>query len=233
MREARVFDVYRGGQIPEGRKSVAVAVSFQAPDRTLSDDEAAGMRERIVAALRERFDAELRRWLEARSGDALGERLEHLDLHLRRARQQPAEVLLRHDQRPHGRCRLDGRRPRRLRDERDLAEEVTGSQRSDLPPLATDLGVAVEQNEELAPARRPPSSAPCPRGDRSRPRSARSRPAPSSSSGKRGVPASELRSSRSFAAPRLRESTVTGSANPTQVRSSYLEALANDMRGER
>ena len=60
VREARIFDVYRGGQIPEGRKSVAVAVSFQAPDRTLSDDEAAGMRERIVAALRERFDAELR-----------------------------------------------------------------------------------------------------------------------------------------------------------------------------
>jgi phenylalanyl-tRNA synthetase beta chain len=60
VREARIFDVYRGGQIPEGRKSVAVAVSFQAPDRTLSDDEAAGMRERIVAALRDRFDAELR-----------------------------------------------------------------------------------------------------------------------------------------------------------------------------
>jgi phenylalanyl-tRNA synthetase beta chain len=60
VRDARVFDVYRGGQIPEGRKSVAVAVSFQAPDRTLSDDEAAGMRERIVAALRERLQAELR-----------------------------------------------------------------------------------------------------------------------------------------------------------------------------
>jgi phenylalanyl-tRNA synthetase beta chain len=60
VREARIFDVYRGGQVPEGRKSVAVAVSFQAPDRTLSDDEAAGMRERIVAALRDRFDAELR-----------------------------------------------------------------------------------------------------------------------------------------------------------------------------
>jgi len=60
VREARVFDVYRGGQIPDGRKSVAVAVSFQASDRTLSDDEAAGMRERIVAALRDRFAAELR-----------------------------------------------------------------------------------------------------------------------------------------------------------------------------
>ena len=60
LREARVFDVYRGEPVPEGRKSVALALSFQAPDRTLSDEEAAGMRERIVEALRERFSAELR-----------------------------------------------------------------------------------------------------------------------------------------------------------------------------
>jgi phenylalanyl-tRNA synthetase beta chain len=60
VRHARVFDVYRGGQVPEGRKSVAVAVSFQAPDRTLSDEEAAGMREGIVVALRDRLNAELR-----------------------------------------------------------------------------------------------------------------------------------------------------------------------------
>jgi phenylalanyl-tRNA synthetase beta chain len=60
LREARVFDVYRGEPVPAGRKSVALALSFQAPDRTLSDEEAAGMRERIVAALRERYDAELR-----------------------------------------------------------------------------------------------------------------------------------------------------------------------------
>jgi phenylalanyl-tRNA synthetase beta chain len=60
LRDARVFDVYRGEPVPEGRKSVALALSFQAPDRTLSDDEASGMRERIVAALRERFAAELR-----------------------------------------------------------------------------------------------------------------------------------------------------------------------------
>jgi phenylalanyl-tRNA synthetase beta chain len=60
LREARIFDVYRGEPVPEGRKSVALALSFQAPDRTLSDDEAVGMRERIVAVLRERFDAELR-----------------------------------------------------------------------------------------------------------------------------------------------------------------------------
>jgi phenylalanyl-tRNA synthetase beta chain len=60
LREAQVFDVYRGDPVPDGRKSVALALSFQAPDRTLSDEEAAGMRERIVAVLRDRFGAELR-----------------------------------------------------------------------------------------------------------------------------------------------------------------------------
>jgi phenylalanyl-tRNA synthetase beta chain len=60
LRDARVFDVYRGEPVAAGRKSIALALSFQASDRTLSDEEAAGMRERIVAALRERFEAELR-----------------------------------------------------------------------------------------------------------------------------------------------------------------------------
>ena len=60
LREARVFDVYRGEQVGAGRKSVALHLAFQSPDRTLTDEEAAGLRERIVAALAERFDAELR-----------------------------------------------------------------------------------------------------------------------------------------------------------------------------
>jgi phenylalanyl-tRNA synthetase beta chain len=60
LREARVFDVYRGEQVGEGRKSVALHLSFQSPERTLTDDEAAELRARIVAALAERFDAELR-----------------------------------------------------------------------------------------------------------------------------------------------------------------------------
>ena len=60
LREARIFDVYRGEQVGEGRKSVALHLAFQAPDRTLTDEEAAAVRARIVAALAERFDAELR-----------------------------------------------------------------------------------------------------------------------------------------------------------------------------
>jgi phenylalanyl-tRNA synthetase beta chain len=60
LRDARIFDVYRGEQVGEGRKSVAVHLVFQAPDRTLTDDEVATTRTRIVAALDDRLGAELR-----------------------------------------------------------------------------------------------------------------------------------------------------------------------------
>jgi phenylalanyl-tRNA synthetase beta chain len=60
LREARVFDVYHGEQVGEGRKSVALHLVFQSPDRTLSDEDAAALRGRIVEALAERFGAELR-----------------------------------------------------------------------------------------------------------------------------------------------------------------------------
>jgi phenylalanyl-tRNA synthetase beta chain len=60
LREMRPFDVYRGEQVGPGRKSVAFAVSFQSAERTLTDEDAAALREKIVAALSERFGAELR-----------------------------------------------------------------------------------------------------------------------------------------------------------------------------
>jgi phenylalanyl-tRNA synthetase beta chain len=60
LREIRVFDVYRGGQIPPGKKSVALHVAFQSSERTLSDEDANALRERIVRVLAERFKAELR-----------------------------------------------------------------------------------------------------------------------------------------------------------------------------
>jgi phenylalanyl-tRNA synthetase beta chain len=60
LRDVRVFDVYRGDQVGEGRKSVALHLAFQSPERTLTDEEAAELRGGIVAALGDRFDAELR-----------------------------------------------------------------------------------------------------------------------------------------------------------------------------
>ena len=60
LREIRVFDVYRGEQVGEGRKSVAFAVAYQSAEGTLSEEHATSLRDRIVAALAEQFGAELR-----------------------------------------------------------------------------------------------------------------------------------------------------------------------------
>jgi phenylalanyl-tRNA synthetase beta chain len=53
LRSARVFDLYRGEQVGEGRKSLALALEFRAGDRTLTDEEVAERREAIRAALAE------------------------------------------------------------------------------------------------------------------------------------------------------------------------------------
>ncbi len=60
LRDVRLFDVYRGEPIPAGRKSLAYALSYQASDRTLEDDEVAGVHARVEKALRQRFRAEIR-----------------------------------------------------------------------------------------------------------------------------------------------------------------------------
>lgn len=56
----RLFDLYTGEQVPEGKKSLAYALELRVPDRTLTDEEAATVRDRIVLVLRERAGAELR-----------------------------------------------------------------------------------------------------------------------------------------------------------------------------
>ena len=51
LRAVSLFDVYRGSQIGEGRKSLAYALTFQAADRTLSDEDIAPLVQRIVERL--------------------------------------------------------------------------------------------------------------------------------------------------------------------------------------
>lgn len=55
-----LFDVYKGSQIPEGKKSVAYSVTFRADDRTLTDDEISAVFDKILAGLKEQLGAELR-----------------------------------------------------------------------------------------------------------------------------------------------------------------------------
>jgi phenylalanyl-tRNA synthetase beta chain len=55
-----LFDVYAGEQVGEGRRSLAWSLTFQAPDRTLTDAEVNDIHARIVADIHKRFQAEVR-----------------------------------------------------------------------------------------------------------------------------------------------------------------------------
>jgi phenylalanyl-tRNA synthetase beta chain len=57
LESVRLFDVYTGEQIGEGKKSLAFAMRFRAPDRTLTDSEVAEAREAAVALAVERHGA--------------------------------------------------------------------------------------------------------------------------------------------------------------------------------
>jgi len=60
VRGAEIVEDYRGEGIPAGKKSVLLRVAFQSPERTLSNEDAAALRERITAAVAGRFGASLR-----------------------------------------------------------------------------------------------------------------------------------------------------------------------------
>jgi phenylalanyl-tRNA synthetase beta chain len=55
-----LFDVFRGGQVGEGRRSLAFALRLQADDRTLTDDDVAAVRQAIIAAVESTHGAALR-----------------------------------------------------------------------------------------------------------------------------------------------------------------------------
>ncbi len=57
---ARVFDVYAGPGVPEGRKSVAVEVTIQPRERTLADAEIEALSRKLVAAAEKATGATLR-----------------------------------------------------------------------------------------------------------------------------------------------------------------------------
>ena len=60
LERVEVFDVYRGEQAGEGRTSLGMRLEFRAPDRTLTDEEAAERRAEILAALQAELGASLR-----------------------------------------------------------------------------------------------------------------------------------------------------------------------------
>jgi phenylalanyl-tRNA synthetase beta chain len=54
------FDVYKGKQVPTGKKSIAFSVRFRAPDRTLKSEEADAFQQSIIHKLSDKLGAVLR-----------------------------------------------------------------------------------------------------------------------------------------------------------------------------
>ncbi|SHE32740.1 phenylalanine--tRNA ligase subunit beta [Desulforamulus putei] len=61
LKKVDIFDVYQGSQVPEGYKSVAFSMKFQAPDRTLTDEEINDKMQRITNSLTAQTGAVLRK----------------------------------------------------------------------------------------------------------------------------------------------------------------------------
>ncbi|HYO04813.1 MAG TPA: phenylalanine--tRNA ligase subunit beta [Mycobacterium sp.] len=61
LEDVRIFDVYAGPQIGKGNRSLALALRFRAPDRTLTEDEASAARDAAVEAAAARVGAVQRR----------------------------------------------------------------------------------------------------------------------------------------------------------------------------
>ena len=61
LEEAKLFDVYRSEKIGESKKSVAYALKFRVPDRTLTDEEVNVAMKEILDSLEKEVHAELRK----------------------------------------------------------------------------------------------------------------------------------------------------------------------------
>lgn len=61
LEDVRIFDVYTGPQIGDGRKSLALALRFRAADRTLTEEEASAARDAAVAVAEKQVGAIQRR----------------------------------------------------------------------------------------------------------------------------------------------------------------------------
>jgi len=60
LESVRLFDVYEGSNIAEGKKSMAFSLRFRAPDRTLNSEEIAKLRGQIVSAIEKQHQGSLR-----------------------------------------------------------------------------------------------------------------------------------------------------------------------------
>ena len=60
LRDIRLFDIYRGTGVPEGKKSLAFSLALRADDRTLTDTDSEAVVSKVLKALDEKLGATLR-----------------------------------------------------------------------------------------------------------------------------------------------------------------------------
>ena len=60
LRGVKLFDIYRGAGVPQGKKSMAFSLELRADDRTLTDTDSEGVVTKVLAALKEKLGATLR-----------------------------------------------------------------------------------------------------------------------------------------------------------------------------
>ena len=60
LRGVKLFDIYRGVGIPEGKKSMAFSLELRADDRTLTDTDSEGVVTKVLQALQDKVGAVLR-----------------------------------------------------------------------------------------------------------------------------------------------------------------------------
>ena len=60
LRGVKLFDIYRGTGVPEGKKSMAFSLELRADDRTLTDSDSETVMNKVLAALKDKLDAILR-----------------------------------------------------------------------------------------------------------------------------------------------------------------------------
>ncbi|MCX8065366.1 MAG: phenylalanine--tRNA ligase subunit beta [Candidatus Hydrogenedentes bacterium] len=60
LRKIDVFDVYKGSQVPKGKKSIALSFNFCSNEKTLTDEEINSLMETIINTLTKKFNAQIR-----------------------------------------------------------------------------------------------------------------------------------------------------------------------------
>ena len=60
LRGVKLFDIYRGTGVPEGKKSMAFSLELRADDRTLTDSDSEAVVTKVLTALKEKLNAILR-----------------------------------------------------------------------------------------------------------------------------------------------------------------------------